>query len=301
MGTPRPLTICLTACLAAPAAAQDQPEQSLLADQGRPITYSLRGGAEYQYEAQLSDNTQGDVYLFRMYSAFKTGIPVAERGRVSLGFGSEWSNYEWNGGNLFFDPTVDPFDDVFIYRIGATYSQQQDDHWTWFAGGSVQTAHETGTEFTNTLTYGLTGGAIYAVNPDVQVGLGVSARTQLEDNTVVFPYPILRWQMDERWSVETMSFGFGNGGGGRLTYGSYDRREFRLDNEDYLPDGVVFDTRIPVSLGVLWTPQPDFSLNLSVGVLAFQEFRLDNRNGDKVIQMETDPTAIANLSLHWDF
>ena len=312
MQTLRPLTICLAACLAAPAGAQDERGESLLAEQGRPITYSLRGGAEYQYEAQLSDNTQGDVYIFRLSSVFEAGIPVAERGRVNLTFGSEWSNHEWNGGNLFFGPNVDPFDDVFIYNVGATYSQRQDNHWTWFVGGRVLSSHETGTELTNTLTYGLTGGAIYAVNPDVQIGLGVTASTSLEDDATVWPYPILRWQLDERWSVETTGFDFGSGGGGRLTYranpelaftldGSYDQREFRLDNEDTLPDGVVRDTRIPVWLGVLWSPQPGFSLNARVGVLAFQEFTFENSSGVEAVQMETDATAIGSLSFQWDF
>ena len=79
-------------------------------------------------------------------------------------------------------------------------------------------------------------------------------------------------------------------------FGRYELREYRLDSDSSVPDGVMRDTRVPIGVGVAWEPCKRFRLGLDGGVIVYQEFIFDDKNGNRVAKDRADPTGFVGIS-----
>src|SRR5205807_396148 len=124
------------------------------------------------------------------------------------------------------------------------------------------------------------GGVRYALSEKLIVGIGAGVRTRIEDNPFFFPLPMLTWQISEQWKLST-----GGRPGLTLSYsplesltislsGAYEYRDFRLDHNGPIPDGVGRETRIPIILGVAYTPTKRISLEAGIGYALGQNIQV---------------------------
>lgn len=290
-----------TGALAQPQSPREQAREA--GDQGtppraaeepskRPITYSVRLGGEMGLNANL--DTAGDATVSRARAGLTVGIPAGERGQMSLGYDYEISGYDFDGATAIIPGAADPWDVVHTHSLSATYFRRASRRWFWLVGGNVSWSAEEHADFGDAATYGGFGAAQFAVTEKLLVGLGVGARSRIEDSVVVYPVILLDWTVSERFKVsnegrpgltlsyvpdETLSFD--------LT-GTYEFRDFRLDDGGPLPDGVGSDSRMPISLGVTWTPRPMFTFGARAGVYFFQEFEAMDSNGFTVGSDDAD-------------
>ena len=110
-------------------------------------------------------------------------------------------------------------------------------------------AFESGAKTSDALTYGAILAATKVFSPSLMLGAGVGIVRQIDD-TKVFPFLIVNWQIDDRWRLgNPFPAGPAGGAGLELTYAPDDRWEFagggakrstryRLDETGIAPGGI---------------------------------------------------------------
>lgn len=288
------VTLCCVPALALPAAASGQPLDDALAQ----VSFSLRSRGSFAAETDL--DTAGTVSVARLGPTLSARYAEDETWFVDAAIGAEFSFYDFEGATGIVS-SGDPAGDFAKYFVSARYTAQASDRWWWFVGGEASWAGEDG----NNLGDGFIGrgsvGATYAVNDSLRVGLGVAVRSRLEDDAIVYPLPILHWQIDEQWTLATGDDGL------RLSYAPWDdwtffasagweAREYRLSDTGPIPDGVMRDDRIPVALGTIWTPNEHFEIEATVGAAAWSRYEFLDSTGAQIADPDGDASLMAGLS-----
>lgn len=260
------------------------------------------------------ENSSSDVSVTGGGAGLDFSIPVTERGSLTISAGAEYWNYDFSNGNAFFplaDAELPPvWEEIYIGTIGASWRNQLDDNWGYNVGFEITSAGEPGADFSDTLTYGGFAGFSYAFSRDLVVGLGIGVQTQLEDDALVVPVPILRWQIDEKWSLTSKRVG--NLGGLAINYaasdsitlsllGGYERNNFRLDDDGPVANGVGRHSGIPVVLNVAWQASPQISLNAWGGYFFAQEYELIDENEATVAEPDADSSALVGIGATFTF
>ncbi len=302
--------------LAAPAAAQTldyAPAQFVLAQpvsqreqkpsakpEARELKIRLGAEGEIGMKADLK-STEGDVQVSRVRASLGLGIPIGDRSTLDITFDNEWSFYDFSKPSGF--GSDEPWGDTWERGLRATFLTQQTEKLAWYVGGDVNSSAENGADFGDSVTYGVLGGVRYSFSETFTAGLGLYARSRLEDEFLFLPAIAFLWNFAPDWSLSSM-----NGRGIRLGYnatdaltvfleGGYESREFRLDSEGSNPDGIGRDRRVPVALGAQWKISPVISLTGRAGAYVWQRYRLDDSEGTKIKEFEADPAAFFALEL----
>ncbi len=318
--------VCAVAATA--GAAQDAPQngaqsaavelQSAAEPQGRPAESrtpeaELSAFGMHLFSADF-ENSSSDVSVTGGGVGLDFSIPVTDRGSLTISAGAEYLNYDFSDGNSFFplaDAMIDPiWEEIYIGTIGASWRNQFNDEWGYNVGFEITSAGEPGADFSDTLTYGGFAGFSYAFSRDLIVGFGLGVQTQLEDDALIVPVPIVRWQIDDKWSVTSKRVG--NLGGLAINYaasdsitlsllGGYERNNFRLDDEGPLADGVGRHSGIPLVLNVAWQAAPQISLNAWGGYFFSQKYELIDSNEATVAEPDADAAAIVGIGATFTF
>ena len=260
------------------------------------------------------DNSPSDVSVTGGGAGLDFSIPVTERGTLTISASAEYWNYDFSNGNAFFplaDTTLDgPWEDIYVGTVGMSWSNKIHDKWGYRVGFEITSSGETGADFSDTLTYGGFIGATYAINQDFAVGFGVGVQTQLEDDALFVPVPIIQWRINDQWSITTKRVG--NLGGLAVNYavcdtitlslmGGYERNSYRLDDEGILPDGVGRHSGIPVVLNIAWTASSQIELNAWGGYLFAQEYELIDTDENSVAKVDADAAAMVGFGATFKF
>lgn len=320
MTTTAPRSLAFTAALAAMAglcSAQDTP--SPVSDQAVTPQQPPARAAHARIElrglyAPSSDfkDAPGGVSVGRAAADFRATFPVLDRSQLSILGSSELSWYGFDSDTVIGGMAGKPWDDITTLDLRARFATQIDQHWSAYGTIGLESSGEEGADFSDTLTYGGAAGFEYAFSENLKAGLGLLARTRLEDNAIVLPIITLDWTFAPRWNLSTT---YGPTGAGLalawtprddLTFtlaGAWEAREFRLDDRTLSPTPgfIGRDERIPVWLGARWQATEQFSLSARLGAYMWQQISLDDAGGDELGSEETDATAFAELGVRWEF
>jgi hypothetical protein len=290
----------------APTTPAPQTAPAPAAPAARPVVYSVEARAELNFAASFSDSG-GEVTVTRAGAAIGASIPAGERGEVQAGFDYEFSSYDFSSDNGFVTGVREPWTDVHRGEVTVRYSRQETLQLAWFAGGSLGSAGEDGAEFSETLFGSAFGGVRYALSRELVVGVGIAVRTEIEDNPLVVPLPMLHWQISEQWRLSsggrpglTLSYSPSE----RLTFsvsGAYEFRDFRLDEDGPIPGGVGRETRVPLVFGVSYAPTRQISFEAGIGYAFAQEYEVLDSEGDRVSREDVDPAALLQLRVAYRF
>ncbi len=286
-----------------------EPDEAASAPQPPGLLFRLRGGGDYMMHAGFADReNNGSISYVRARAALDVIKPFEDRSSLTFSFGTEVTFYDWTQPRAFFDTENRPFDEVYIYNLGATYAKPINADWTVFGGARVRSAFQDGARIQDSLTYGALAGASYRFHDDFRLGFGVAGTTRLEDTGWIVPIFTIDWQIDDRWRLRNDT-GFGLA----LSYdiddqlkvfaaAAYERREFRTNNNLALPRGIVRENSVPVGLGVDWTSQ-DRKLEFRVmgGVHAYQEYRFLDRDGNFVDKSDTKIAPVFRFEIGYNF
>ncbi len=292
------------------AQTDDAGEDGLNSPNEREISYTLDVYGRVAFETDLGDGPS-DVGVQRIGTAFTVGVPIEENMTLILSPSFEYSHYDFDKATGLIAGTADPFEDLTSSSMTARLEVKQDDTWGWFVGAMVISSLESGADFGDSLTAGAGAGVSYQINDRSSIGFGVGMRTRLEDDVIVYPVIYGRHEFNDQWAL-TSSGSAATGGGMALVYdysetlafalsGTWEFREYRLDDGGALPDGVMTDQRIPVGLGVRWKAEPNLTINAEVGVFAWQEFQIDNSSGDEISDDNPDATAYVSFGVSYKF
>ncbi|GMV25686.1 MAG: hypothetical protein AMXMBFR58_17170 [Phycisphaerae bacterium] len=272
--------------------------------EARELEIKLSAEGEIGLKSDLKSTT-GDVQVSRVRAAVDVGVPIADRSTISVSFDNEWSFYDFSEPSGF--GATAPWDDTWERGIRLTFLTQHTDRLAWYVGGDVSAASEYGADFGDSVTYGGLGGIRYSFNDQFTLGLGVYARSRLEEDFLVLPAIAFLWNFAPDWSLSSQ-----NGRSLRLNYkatdqlsvfleGGYEARDFRLDDDGPVPDGIGRHRQVPVGLGAQYNFTPKISLAGKAGAYVWQRYRLDEEDGTKISEYEADPTAFFTLELRVAF
>lgn len=273
---------------------------------GRPptdrVSASFSLGGMYAFATSLEDD-RGDVAVSRAGFESSLFIPAFERTVFSLTLLNEWSWYDFSRGD---NPVVagvnKPFSQVTTVRLTPGVVVELDDRWSVQGGLFADFSGEADVNLGDAGTYGGFVSVRYAFSDRLSVVGGVSVRSVLEDDVRVLPVIGIDWDITDRLNLAT------RGPGVRLTYffsrdldvsllASYESRDFRLDRDSAISDGVVRDQRVTVGIQAQYAVRPWLILRAEVGVVAWGELGFDDRDGDRLERLTTDPTPYVGASL----
>lgn len=200
----------------------------------------------------------------------------------------------------------EPLNDVYETSLGATLCTRYTEDLGWFASGAVTLSGEDHAALGEAISVATVGGVRYQASDEVALQAGLAVQTLLEDRSWIIPYLGFEWRISERVRLAS------EGSKLRLEtdldpawklYGeaAYEIRQYRLNATNPLPEGVMRDEEIDLSLGLDWRPKPGLVAGLETGITAWREFELLDEDGGRASETETSPAPFAAFSLNFSF
>ncbi len=219
---------------------------------------------------------------------------------------TEASFYDFKGATSLIAGSSDPFNDVYETALGMSVLSQQVNRRAWFAGFEFYLGGEDNVDLGDALSIGGLGGLRYEVHDDLTITVGLGMRTRLEDDPWVVPFLGFEWQLDENTELvsegSSVSLRRKLSSNWDLSLGAiYDQRQYRLNDNNPLPGGVLRDESIQAFSGLRWRPSTNTSLDLTAGYLLWREFTTRSSSGFSAGEIETDPEPYFGLQLRFEY
>ncbi len=244
----------------------------------------------------------GDVAIVRGAWSGVFGTLMADEKAVALSLDAEASFYDFSGATALMGGSPDPFNDVYDSRLGLTVLGDPALTRTWFAGMEVGLAGEDDADLRQALTVGGVGGLRLRLSDETSVSLGLAVRSRLEDDPWVFPYLGFDLAVSDR--VRLLAEGshvravFEATDAVELALGAkYELRQFRLNGDSSLPDGVVRDEEIDTTASLTWSVSDTVSVRFDVGANVWRELSSYGRDGGRIAEVETESSMLAGFEL----
>ncbi|MCA9293706.1 MAG: hypothetical protein KDA20_07830 [Phycisphaerales bacterium] len=280
--------------------AQEAPPQ---AEPSR-LSVTLDGGAQTILEADL-DGPDATVSVTRADANATISFQAHERWRFSLDLGTGFLWYDFDGELDL--GAGDILDNARTHDIRFTAIHIIDQTWSVVAGGMINASLEDGADVGDSLTYGGFGAVGYRANERLSLRFGAAVRTQLEDNALLLPYIGVQYQLSDTTALRSKGLGleFSMQINDELTasiFAQYDLHAFRLaDDNPVLSAGVLEDRMIIVGASAMWRPDPQWSINATVGTTVWREFSFRNDSSNDLGDVETDTAPVLALRASFDF
>jgi hypothetical protein len=254
------------------------------------------------------------------FSTDTTRIEFASQ--TAFGRSLSWDNlvaYEFNyynftntqQGTPFGAFGGDPWKDVHYLTYIPSLRWKIDPHWSVFGGPVLQVAAESGADFGDGISGGGLIGFLWIRDSNLSVGGAIAAISRLEDTFGLAPIPLVHWRFGNGWMLRSgvpdfggrrgfgLEFGWGNEGFEIAAGAQYQRRRFRLD-DDQSPgpkDGIGQETSAPVYGRFTFKMSKEASIDLFAGISLAGELKIedDDGHGDTLgfdNKQEFDPAPI---------
>lgn len=257
-------------------------------------TFRLRG--------DLDDN-RGEVGIYRIGAGVSVSGPVLERGRLSITGGTEQSYYDFARDTSLITGGGRPWRHIQSYTLGANLSYQFSETVSGFVLGSIEFAGEDSAAWNDGFMGGGGGGLFFKVTDDLDLGAGVIVRSRLGGGTRVFPIVGIDWRFAPNWRLSNenqpgLYLSYRPNETWRFSAGArYDSSEFRLEEDNFVPSGIGRDSRVPVTIGVDWSPIPTLIVQGRIGAMVYQELQLRDRDRNELASTNVDPNLFVSIGL----
>ncbi len=306
---PAPFTVAQSEAPAAAASATTAEPTS------KPWNFSLEFDAEHAFSSRVDG--PGKASVTRIGGQFEASHVFGAGTLVSATLASERSFYDFNGATQLSPGFNEPFEDTRRAKFGVNVLVRETERFAWFVGGNVVTTMEDGAKFSDSLTFAGIIGARYAVSKDFSAIAGFAVQTRLEDDPFPIPAIGFDWKFAEKWRLSTdPGLGLQPSGdpgiGLKLSFqptegvtlaleGSYQSREFRLDDKGFAPEGVGIDRRAPVDIGVEWKVTPTITVLARGGAYVWQHYKIEDSNGVNMAQGDSKPQGFVVVGVKISF
>ncbi|MGQ0629307.1 MAG: hypothetical protein ACT4PL_14550 [Phycisphaerales bacterium] len=270
-----------------------------------PWNTTLSFDGSHAFRSDLRDGP-GEVAVSRASASLTVGYALSERTKLSLALDAEASVYDFQNATALVAGTDEPLDDAYAAAIVPSVFHAINAEWAVFGGGVFAFAGESDADLGDSFTGGGFGGVRYAFCETFAMSFGLAATSRLEDSVLVLPLIGIEWQVSPTVKFVTERLGV------RLTakmndawsvglFGSYQSREYRLEDDNLLPGGVARDRRVPVGAMVTYAPSAAFDATLRAGAVVYQEYRFDDADGDRVSEDHTRAAPFLALNISFRF
>jgi hypothetical protein len=221
---------------------------------------------------------------------------------VSFEVETEASFYDLGGATQLVPGNSDPFNDLYRARFAASVATDPAEEVSFFTGVEATLGGEDEVDPLDALTAGGMGGVRYRASEDLALSLGIAAQSRLEDDTWIWPFVAFDWRLgddlvlsaagprlelrgalDERWTG--------------LLRADYEMRQYRLNDDGPLPDGVLRDEEIHVGAGLEYEAGRNVSLQLLGGATLWRELNVLDEGGSQVSETEVEASPFVAFTL----
>ncbi|MHC4129852.1 MAG: hypothetical protein ACYSUA_17145, partial [Planctomycetota bacterium] len=288
------LLIPVTIAMGQDETTEPAPAPDLLAVNLEPPVmpqFRVRLGAFHLFEADVDDGGEFEVSSLgiRVDSRWR----VAEGAAVDFTFGYTWDTYDFSGSGSL--TGLDPWDDVHTLGFRAVLNWRLDDKYWLFGGPVVSMSAEDGADYSNAVIAGAQAGVRWRQSEDFNIGIGITAISQVDDDPWILPLVFFNWDFQENWTLRSGSFDIGSEGGAGLELAwlfaprweaslglIYERRRFRLDDSSVAPEGVGQLDSFGLYGKIAWVFNEQARVWFTVGTSVYGNLRLENDDGKKI-------------------
>lgn len=311
-----PLAGLAAALLLAPPALAQGDTDELTPPPDRPWSFTLTPRGVHYFTSDLDDDSaagMGDVSVSRFGLLPVLQIPVGEASSLTFNGEFTYSFYNFDGSGIF-DDSLELLEDAYEAGLGATWSSRINDDWLYSVGGGLRISAEAGADVDDAVTGRFFGTINYRVSDTFVIGGGVGVSTELDDDVLVVPIISAFYQPNEK---VVFAAGGGPAAAGRtlgatITWwfqpdvavsftGAWDYRQFRLDDDGPIPDGITTDQRVDLLLGLDWGITESVTFRLEAGATVWQEYEFIDADDDHLYDVQTDPTAFIGGGITFEF
>ncbi len=266
---------------------------------------SIKAGSVYNFETDMEGGGSFDVNRYFMEVGMARMWAFDRMVAVSAGYGQD--DYRFSGLG------TEPWNNIDNYRLGLFARWALDEKWVLFAGPSLRSYGEAGTDLDDALVGTFFGGVSYRFGDRLTLGPAFLAAGQIEENTQYFPVLLVNWNITEKLSLET-------GGGFAATAGPglsmvydyskkwkfsittrYEDKRFRLNGEGLAKNGVGEDRNIPIIGTIGYFFYPSGHISAIIGYNFDGKLSADDERGQNIYQREYDATPSMGLITSFRF
>lgn len=248
--------------------------------------------------------SSGDFHRNSFGARFHAELGLTSDLKVDNMFIYEYHNYSFSNASPF------QFDDVNRIAYLPLFQWQTSQRWVLMGAPFFNLFFEDGANMADGFTGGGVVGFNYISSPDFSIGLLIGAISQIEDDALVAPIPLLFWRFADHWMLKLgpQILGPTPGVGAEVAWRlsksvelstgvQFQRRRFRLDRADQ----VAQDTVVPVFVKGRWWFINEGSLEFFASIAAGGELRLENKNGNKITEKDYESTPYVGARLLFTF
>ncbi len=273
---------------------------------------AVGGGYIHQFSSSIDQGAS--MSADRFYGSFSARFYENQDLSLMLAMGYEFDWYHWSGNSSL--GNAKPFNDVnlFALQLRGTYKLNQE--WSISAGGIFGLAGETEADAGSSLYGGGIASVNWTPNKDFLLGLGVLAVTQIEDQPIIIPVPVVHIRFAEEWVLSTMrrppaspfvgidvawepvnskvDFAFGIG---------WQQRRFRLGSnaDPLLNNGVGEDQSWAALISLGYDLLPSLRVDLIAGTTFYEKLQLETSSGRVPRDATLSPNALLGAFVTYRF
>lgn len=286
-------------------AATDAARPLALDETPPPQPRSVGGGYVHQFSASAGNGS--DMSVDRFYASFSSRMVVNEDVTVALAMGYEFDWYHWSGNPM---GVSKPFGDVNLFALQGRVAVKVAPTWVATFGGIFALAGETNADAGDSLYGGGIASIAWAPSADMILGIGVLGVSQIENDPIIIPIPVVHWHFAEEWEVSSirrppaspfvgvdvawepkgskvdMSLGIG-----------WQLRRFRLDSSSdaSINNGVGEDQSWAAFGTIGYDMVPGIRFDVLFGLTFSEQLSLETTTGRQVSSTDVDPNALLGI------
>ncbi len=232
--------------------------------------------------------------------------------RFAAGVAVSYQYDDWNFANPAAFGGTAPWKNLNQPHVGATFVFTPTEDWTFAFVPSLEWDYESGASTGDALEYGAVFSVAKSFSPTLTLGVGAGVFHQLY-KTNVYPFPVVEWQIDDRWKL-TNPFQAGPAGGAglELTYafndrwdmglgGSYRSVVFRLSQNGPVGNGIGENNFVPLFLRVSYHFGKDTQFDLYGAALTNGKLTVKNASGNDLVNDSYKTAPALGLTLQTRF
>lgn len=275
----------------------------------------VSGGYLFEFPTDFSDG--GEVAVNRFFGGAGVGIQLHPEieSTVGLAWGGDWYRFEGDSA-LSPSPGAAPWTDIHAVTALGSATWKFDPRWSANLGLRLGTAGERRASFDDSLVFGGNLALSYSFSERFTLGAGALVQTQIEDRPLVIPLAVVYWQVTDSVVVSNVlgPEAYPTGAGLEIAWrpnrlselsigGRYEVRRFRLDDRGDVArrGGVGEDVGFPLWTRATWRLNNGLRFDLVGGVSLFNEYSLDDRDGNEIASTDLDPAPFIAAFVSWRF
>ncbi len=306
---PVAIIAAITVGAAVPCAAQDnQPPAQLASPGSNDLRFSIAAGYQRLFETDLDGG--GTFSVNRIGLELKAQTKIAADWRLDLNLRYLFGDYDFTGAvNL----GGNPWSDVTTLQMDARFHWRVNDDLAVIFGPFIMWSRETGASWNDAFTGGAFGGVLIRSGDNLAWGGGFGVSSQLDDSVLVYPVLFLDWTINDDMKLTSTAGPVGLAFTGLEFVWAfaeeyeaaagfrYEFRRFRLDNTGVAPGGIGEDSSFPVWVRFSFRFNDNIAADLYAGFVTGTSFQVDNVNGVRLGEDDTDLAPTVAFNVRVDF